>query len=95
MSCCHVKALQALMNAIPIGLATGMERVRLREAMIGAADAIGHTCSGERVVHGKTCAKYVHALGGGYLHADDDDSPYDVDGVTYCGRCHTYIGAQP
>lgn len=21
-------------------------------------------------------------------HAPDDDTPYDVDGVSYCGRCH-------
>lgn len=34
-----------------------------------------------------TCEKVQH-IGGGYLHDDDDDSPYDVDGVMYCGRCH-------
>lgn len=33
------------------------------------------------------CPKVQHT-GTGYLHADDDDRPYDVDGVEYCGRCH-------
>lgn len=27
----------------------------------------------------------------GYLHESTDDSPYDVDGVRYCGRCHHAI----
>ena len=25
------------------------------------------------------------------MHAADDDSPYWVDGIKYCGRCHRYI----
>ncbi len=36
----------------------------------------------------KMCAKAYHDQRGGYLHAADDDRPYDVDGVSYCGRCH-------
>lgn len=36
---------------------------------------------------GLKCPKVPHT-GTGYLHADDDDRPYDVDGVEYCGRCH-------
>ncbi len=36
------------------------------------------------------CAKVPHE-GDGYLHREDDDSPYDVDGVLYCGRCHRCI----
>lgn len=39
------------------------------------------------VEHGKTCYKVDH-IGDGYLHSADDDSPYDVDGCRYCGRCH-------
>lgn len=35
------------------------------------------------------CPKIVHDNPeAGYLHRSDDDSPYDVDGVMYCGRCH-------
>lgn len=38
------------------------------------------------------CDKVIHN-GGGYLHDAEDDGPYDVDGVTYCGRCHHVCGA--
>lgn len=38
----------------------------------------------------KSCTKVEHH-GTGYLHAADDDRPYDVDGVKYCGRCHGFI----
>ena len=41
----------------------------------------------DRLIHGVDCVKVTHS-GGGYLHDADDDSPYDVDGVSYCGRCH-------
>lgn len=35
------------------------------------------------------CPKQPHdRLDGGYLHRADDDTPYTVDGVSYCGRCH-------
>lgn len=44
------------------------------------------------VKHGTDCVKQKH-LGGGYLHAENDDTPYDVDGLAYCGRCHEYLGA--
>ena len=40
------------------------------------------------VTHPTTCVKQQHALGGAYLHSAVDDSPYDVDGCRYCGRCH-------
>ena len=43
--------------------------------------------------HGFDCPKVLH-VGGGYLHAMNDDSPYDVDGVSYCGRCHAWIPSQ-
>lgn len=41
--------------------------------------------------HGRDCPKVQH-VGEGYLHGADDDRPYDVDGVKYCGRCHGWIG---
>lgn len=35
------------------------------------------------------CTKVVHdPERTGYLHTADDDGPYSVDGVLYCGRCH-------
>jgi len=49
---------------------------------------------GEDVKHGETCRKVAH-VDGGYEHGADDDRPYDVDGVTYCGRCHEYIPGEP
>lgn len=48
--------------------------------------------------HGVSCVKRYHvssAAGYGYMHADDDDGPYDVDGVKYCGRCHEFIAPAP
>ena len=40
--------------------------------------------------HGVTCPKVEHT-GTGHLHGAEDDWPYDVDGVRYCGRCHVAI----
>jgi len=48
--------------------------------------------SDTQAAHGRDCPKAAH-LGEGYLHAADDDGPYDVDGVAYCGRCHGWLGA--
>lgn len=31
----------------------------------------------------------------GFLHAEDDDGPFDVDGVEYCGRCHVALPSPP
>lgn len=43
----------------------------------------------QRKVHGVNCPKVFHdPARTGYLHDDSDDSPYSVDGVDYCGRCH-------
>ncbi len=43
-----------------------------------------------------TCAKVLHdVMKVGWLHAADDDSPYDIDGVAYCGRCHVAMAAHP
>lgn len=48
------------------------------------------------VEHGKTCPKLIHGSTGGYLHGSNDDRPYTVDGVDYCGRCHValYMGKE-
>lgn len=40
------------------------------------------------VIHGRTCVKAPHLVGGGYLHGESDDGPYWVDRWPYCGRCH-------
>ena len=37
--------------------------------------------------HGVDCGKVAH-VGVGYMHSEDDDTHYDVDGLSYCGRCH-------
>jgi hypothetical protein len=48
------------------------------------------------VQHGVNCPKVIHAENTtGYLHAADDDTPYDVDGCTYCGRCHYALDIAP
>lgn len=40
----------------------------------------------------KECRKVPHDNPrGGYMHGEDEDGPYDVDGVMYCGRCHVWI----
>jgi len=44
----------------------------------------------ETVIHGINCTKVIHK-GEGHLHDENDDTPYDVDGLTYCGRCHTFL----
>ena len=44
------------------------------------------------VIHGQTCEKKPHNNpDGGYLHGEDDDTPYLVDGWRYCGRCHRVL----
>lgn len=40
--------------------------------------------------HGVDCQKVPH-IGTGHLHMANDDTPYDVDGVWYCGRCHVFL----
>ena len=42
------------------------------------------------IIHGVNCEKVLH-MGTGYLHGQQDDTIYDVDGITYCGRCHTFF----
>lgn len=45
----------------------------------------------EPTTHGINCPKVPHLGRAGLLHAENDDKPYDVDGVTYCGRCHLHL----
>jgi hypothetical protein len=40
------------------------------------------------------CEKVNHLNLPGYLHGEKDNTPYNVDGVFYCGRCHEYIAAR-
>lgn len=41
--------------------------------------------------HGLTCEKVPHDPARAYLHRADDDGPYWMDNVQYCGRCHAYL----
>ena len=44
--------------------------------------------------HGTDCKKAWHNSNrGGYLHGDADDTPFTVDGMSYCGRCHYALDA--
>lgn len=38
-----------------------------------------------------SCKKVLHIGDSGWLYDELDDSPYDVDGVSYCGRCHEVL----
>lgn len=51
-------------------------------------DAWGNQVIG--LTHGVNCEKKPH-VNSGYLHGEEDDTPYNVDGLPYCGRCHTAI----
>lgn len=42
-------------------------------------------------LHAGDCPKFIHAEGVCYLHEPDDDSPYEIDGVMFCGRCHGWL----
>jgi len=48
------------------------------------------TQSETKVKHGVNCKKEPHVRDG-YLHGEGDDSPYSVDGLMYCGRCHAAL----
>jgi dCTP deaminase len=60
----------------------------------GDAEVSGVKCDDSirqpAVVHGVNCHKIPHT-GLGYLHGEFDDTPYAVDGLRYCGRCHTAL----
>ncbi len=42
------------------------------------------------ITHGVNCEKKPHVRTG-QLHGESDDTPFDVDGVMYCGRCHVAL----
>jgi hypothetical protein len=44
--------------------------------------------------HGIDCRKVPHSRDG-MLHGPDDDTPFEVDGLVYCGRCHMAIDVAP
>jgi len=48
---------------------------------------------GEVRRHGEGyCHKEIHKNDvTGYMHNEDDDTAYLVDGIAYCGRCHCYL----
>ena len=61
-------------------------------------DVMACTCLTRAAVatHGVDCRKVKHlGTGDGYVHGANDDAPYDVDGVWYCGRCHAWLGDEP
>lgn len=66
------------------------ERTDSERTLSNSIETLGEAMVGASVAHGKTCPKVPH-FGTGHLHAEDDDKPYDVDGVSYCGRCHHAI----
>lgn len=41
-------------------------------------------------IHGVNCEKIEHA-NDEYIHSNDDDSIFKKNGITYCGRCHTFF----
>lgn len=48
------------------------------------------------ITHGVDCRKVTHlGTGAGYVHGANDDAPYNVDAVWYCGRCHAWLGDEP
>lgn len=47
--------------------------------------------SGLPAKHGTTCRKVPHT-GTGHLHGKDYDGAFDIDGLSYCGRCHAWMG---
>lgn len=74
-------------------------------AACGAATPDGYrsTCSKHRPkeaakaeeAHGVSCEKVPHdRRGGGYGHEEEDNHPYLVDRVWYCGRCHRCLSAR-
>ena len=68
------------------------ELIVLLHAIINALPEPQSDPHPSEVIHGFNCPKVIHdPVWPGYLHDDNDDTPYDVDGVKYCGRCHYAI----
>ncbi len=67
------------------------KRVAVIEALLRRKSETAQMLARHGVIrHGANCPKVAHVCDG-YLHDADDDSPYDVDGVMYCGRCHVCL----
>ena len=65
---------------------------RADETPASTCDAGPQQATPAAIVHGVNCEKAKHdARRGGYLHNSDDDGPYNVDGLSYCGRCHRVL----
>lgn len=60
---------------------TTMSEIQKQTEAAGSQDALD-------MRHGVNCSKVKHETWHYYMHASDDDTPYNVDGVSYCGRCH-------
>jgi hypothetical protein len=45
-----------------------------------------------RLEHGKDCPKVPHSPEVPYCHEVSWDGDYEIDGVSYCGRCHYWLG---
>lgn len=73
-------AAPSSMTPSDVSLSRRYARECLRQQMQPVYDAFG-------VTHGLNCPKAPHTHGG-ELHDENDDTPYDIDGVRYCGRCH-------
>lgn len=69
-------------------LCARIERLADRVRAEAKREAVDQAC--ESVKHGVNCPKMPH-IGTGHLHGEYDDSPYSVDGIWYCGRCHRAI----
>lgn len=83
-----------LMSAIRLSISLNIPVSAMCAAALEPDDVAKDRAMREPViVHGVNCEKEPH-VGGGYLHGAADDSVYDVDGVSYCGRCHVAMGAQ-
>jgi hypothetical protein len=67
------------------------ESLQSLQRRLGIGAAVAMKIQAGDIVHGKTCEKKPHDKWGGYLHGEDDDTPYDVDGWKYCGRCHQVL----
>ena len=48
------------------------------------------------IVHGANCHKVKHSGNDefdGFGHGENDDGPYLIYGIPYCGRCHRWVGS--
>lgn len=69
-------------------LTAGYTKERLAAGLVKVRATCEAALARKAVVHGVSCHKWPHRSTGGYEHDANDDGPYDVDRVSYCGRCH-------